>query len=294
MYSRWRKPGTCPLLIGQGHPQRIAGSLESKSFVYGTLPFSVEGRPSWSQATDDRIRRGLASGDLGRVRSGQATYISNNPPLYYLLQAVPYRAFHGASFLDRLFAMRLFSSLFAGLHGLFHIPVPAGTAAADRVGGYGGRARGRLPACPGLHRGRCQQRLPCVRGVCRGLLRHRARLPTRAHPTHGGLHRPPARRRVPHQAHDRRAASGHGGRTRRPPLACVAAGSPQRRPRSRRRARNRSLAIGRMGDWAPNWGSSARPTPRRLWPRGPRETPARPCRPGPATSGRRSSHGSRS
>lgn len=97
----------------------LTGLAGEQSFVYGNLPFSVEGRPTWSEAADERIQRTLDSGELDRVRSGQAAYIANNPPLYYLIQSVPYRAFHEANFLDRLFAMRLFSALFAGLTVFF-------------------------------------------------------------------------------------------------------------------------------------------------------------------------------
>ena len=39
----------------------------------------------------------------------------NYPPLYYALEAIPYRAGYGLDFLDRLFLMRLLSALLAGV-----------------------------------------------------------------------------------------------------------------------------------------------------------------------------------
>lgn len=95
------------------------GLAEEQSFVYGSLPFAPEGRPSWSRSADAQLQRVTAGGKLERTRPGQAVYIGNNPPLYYLLEALPYKAFQGASFLDRLFAMRLFSALFGGLTVFF-------------------------------------------------------------------------------------------------------------------------------------------------------------------------------
>lgn len=91
-----------------------AGLAEEQVVVYGALPFSVEGRPSWSGDRDEDLQRTLASGTLERTRPGQAVYIGNHPPLYYLLETIPYRAAHSAGFLDRLLLMRLFSALLAG------------------------------------------------------------------------------------------------------------------------------------------------------------------------------------
>lgn len=95
------------------------GLAEEQSIVYGELRFGVEGRPSWSRASDARLERALNTEGLERTTPGQALYALNHPPLYYLLEVVPYRALHGESFLDRLFAMRLFSALFAGVTVFF-------------------------------------------------------------------------------------------------------------------------------------------------------------------------------
>lgn len=85
-----------------------------ETVAYGAIGFRVLAKPSFrtdvDRRTDERLRRGL-----NRVDPKSAGYAVNNPPLYYALQAVPYRALHGASLWDRLLAMRLLSALLAGL-----------------------------------------------------------------------------------------------------------------------------------------------------------------------------------
>src|SRR2546421_4056191 len=76
------------------------------------LRFSTEGRPSWSRTQDTRLRRVL-SGKLERTSERGAADAVNNPPLYYVLDAIPYRLGHAANYLDRLFLMRMLSVLLA-------------------------------------------------------------------------------------------------------------------------------------------------------------------------------------
>jgi 4-amino-4-deoxy-L-arabinose transferase-like glycosyltransferase len=78
------------------------------------VPFSYQGVPSWSPAHDRAVRRTL-DGKLDREHEPAAGAAANYPPLYYALEAVPYKLASGGSFFDRLLAMRLFSALFAGL-----------------------------------------------------------------------------------------------------------------------------------------------------------------------------------
>jgi 4-amino-4-deoxy-L-arabinose transferase-like glycosyltransferase len=52
---------------------------------------------------------------LSNLGSGDALSATNNPPLYYLLEAVPYKLASGASVLDRLAAMRVLSALMGAI-----------------------------------------------------------------------------------------------------------------------------------------------------------------------------------
>jgi hypothetical protein len=78
------------------------------------VPVALEGRPSWSAADEEEVRRQLQDRDL-RAADTAARNAANYPPLYYAYEAVP--AWLGSSLpaLDRLYAMRLFSALLAGV-----------------------------------------------------------------------------------------------------------------------------------------------------------------------------------
>jgi 4-amino-4-deoxy-L-arabinose transferase-like glycosyltransferase len=84
------------------------------NITFASIPFSLGGKPSWSPVDNRSLQRELAR-SLGRISERGAGYEANNPPLYYALEAVPYRIAHSGSFLDRLYAMRFFSALLAGL-----------------------------------------------------------------------------------------------------------------------------------------------------------------------------------
>jgi hypothetical protein len=94
-------------------PEPVFSDEERES--YRAIGFRVLGRPSYRPDLDRRMDRRLDSGRLNRVEPKSAGYAVNNPPLYYALEAVPYRALHGASLWDRLFAMRVLSALLGGL-----------------------------------------------------------------------------------------------------------------------------------------------------------------------------------
>ena len=83
-----------------------------------SVPFTVQGRPTWLEGQSDEIFKTLGQ-DLNRTRPGEAAYLVNYPPLYYALGAIPYRIAYQASFLDRVFAVRLVSALFAALTVFF-------------------------------------------------------------------------------------------------------------------------------------------------------------------------------
>ena len=69
-------------------------------------------RPGWTEAQEDRWREveaalpNAASSDSGQNAAGQ------NPPLYYALEAIPYRLAPGGSFFNRFYVTRAASAVF--------------------------------------------------------------------------------------------------------------------------------------------------------------------------------------
>jgi len=100
-------------------PDRPEGPSGEQSAAYNFLPFRVTGKPVWEPAEDRALRRELRREQSNRANDGQALNATSNPPLYYALETIPYRIVHGAGYLDRVLAMRLFSALFAGFTVLF-------------------------------------------------------------------------------------------------------------------------------------------------------------------------------
>lgn len=86
---------------------------EQGAAIYG-VPFSIQATPAWLELVSDSVRDRLGR-DLDREHEPGAGAAANNPPLYYVLEAVPYTLARGTDFLDRVIAMRLFSALFFGL-----------------------------------------------------------------------------------------------------------------------------------------------------------------------------------
>ncbi|MBW3548072.1 MAG: DUF2142 domain-containing protein [Actinobacteria bacterium] len=78
------------------------------------LPFSPEGRPTWSGAEEQQVRRQLDQ-ELAPTSRYAARGAVTYPPLYYAYEAVP--AWLGSSLpaLERLYVLRLFSALLAGV-----------------------------------------------------------------------------------------------------------------------------------------------------------------------------------
>lgn len=95
-------------------PGVAPGPSEEQNFLSASMPFDVEGRPSWSPARAGEQHRILAGANFDRSRAGQGLAAGVHPPLYYVAEAIPYRLTGGATLLDRLMAMRLLSALFAG------------------------------------------------------------------------------------------------------------------------------------------------------------------------------------
>jgi 4-amino-4-deoxy-L-arabinose transferase-like glycosyltransferase len=88
---------------------------QDEEVAFSDIPWSLTGVPNWTPENNAALRRALSVPGLKRVSEGASGYISANPPLYYYLEAVPYRLASGGNFLDRLYAMRFFSALLAGL-----------------------------------------------------------------------------------------------------------------------------------------------------------------------------------
>jgi hypothetical protein len=87
---------------------------QEENIAYQAVGFRVLARPPYRADADRRADMALRA-HPGRVNPRSAGSAVNNPPLYYALEAVPYRVLHGAGFWDRLFGMRLLSALLAGL-----------------------------------------------------------------------------------------------------------------------------------------------------------------------------------
>jgi hypothetical protein len=103
-FRRPTPPPGLPLLMST-EARRAARAAQTAGSVA-----RPEGRALWSAAVAGRWsadeRRLPASARKDPAADGV------DPPLYYLLEAVPYRLAYGGSFFDRLFAMRLWSGLF--------------------------------------------------------------------------------------------------------------------------------------------------------------------------------------
>ncbi len=110
--------GRLPSDPGDG-PAEPPGPSDEQNFLSQGLPFSVEGRPSWSPGRDKQFKKELESLALDRSRLGEGLAAGVHPPLYYVAEAVPYRIAAQRTLLDRVMAMRLLSALLAGVTVLF-------------------------------------------------------------------------------------------------------------------------------------------------------------------------------
>jgi len=93
-------------------------SAEEYTALGNLFFFDVIGHPQErgviTPAEDRTLRAALAAGP-SPVGPGGASSITNQPPLYYALAAIPYRISPSHDILDRLELMRLLSALLAGL-----------------------------------------------------------------------------------------------------------------------------------------------------------------------------------
>jgi 4-amino-4-deoxy-L-arabinose transferase-like glycosyltransferase len=100
---------------GVVRPEGVSSEEAEALRVLDLLPLisNVVGRPAWTKADlalwHER-ERALARGS--RANGAGPNPIAQNPPLYYAVMAIPYRAFVWLPLLKRLFALRLFNALF--------------------------------------------------------------------------------------------------------------------------------------------------------------------------------------
>jgi hypothetical protein len=102
-------------------PRSIVVSPEQTAAMadagYGSLTAPTLHAAAWSAHQQRRLaadaRRGLSRRATSYVGEGEP-----EPPLYYALEAIPYRAAHAATLLDRMMLMRLCSALLAGVTAL--------------------------------------------------------------------------------------------------------------------------------------------------------------------------------
>ncbi len=85
---------------------------------HGEVRFRPANHTIFSGAAQEKLESDLAR-SLSRSGPGGAGVASSEPPLYYALQTIPYWLASGGTILDQLTLMRLFSSLLAGVSGLF-------------------------------------------------------------------------------------------------------------------------------------------------------------------------------
>jgi 4-amino-4-deoxy-L-arabinose transferase-like glycosyltransferase len=90
------------------------GSTE-ENMAMTSIPFTVEGKPSWSSMLSSEAAHQLDRSGISRVGERGAAYLASAPPLYFALEAIPYRLASSGNFFDRMFAMRAFSALLAAL-----------------------------------------------------------------------------------------------------------------------------------------------------------------------------------
>jgi 4-amino-4-deoxy-L-arabinose transferase-like glycosyltransferase len=80
----------------------VLGSWEMMGYTYNPAPFST---------IQQRQIESVESEHLAKTGDGDALSATNNPPLYYMLAAVPYKLASNGTVLDRLTLMRLLSVL---------------------------------------------------------------------------------------------------------------------------------------------------------------------------------------
>jgi 4-amino-4-deoxy-L-arabinose transferase-like glycosyltransferase len=96
-------------------PKQGGGASDEQAIAVAEMPFNIERKPTWDSDQSRRLIDSLDEPRLTRSSEGQAGASTNYPPLYYALEAIPYRFAYDANFLDRVLLMRLLSAVLAGI-----------------------------------------------------------------------------------------------------------------------------------------------------------------------------------
>jgi 4-amino-4-deoxy-L-arabinose transferase-like glycosyltransferase len=108
--------GSLPSGSGDGYSTEEGVAL--RDLHQAEVRFTPQNRPISSRAEQETLERDLAR-PLSRRGPGGAGLATNEPPLYYALQTVPYALGSSGTILDRLELMRLLSALMGALTALF-------------------------------------------------------------------------------------------------------------------------------------------------------------------------------
>jgi Predicted membrane protein (DUF2142) len=105
----------------QAHPPALTISPEQATAMadtqFGEVGALTYRAAAWSPLQQRRLAADLAR-PLSRRQTVPAGEAEPEPPLYYALEAIPYRVAHDGTLLERLMLMRLLSALLAGLTAL--------------------------------------------------------------------------------------------------------------------------------------------------------------------------------
>lgn len=106
--------GTVPRIV---LPEALLSPLEDATLgsVFFFVMVGERSNPSPMSELQQRSVEEIERAHLSRVGDGDALSATNNPPLYYALEAIPYKLASGGSVLDRLAVMRLLSTLMAAI-----------------------------------------------------------------------------------------------------------------------------------------------------------------------------------
>lgn len=100
---------------GEGLTPELAGAMIAARFGWLGATRSVPA--VWSDVQQRELGRALHA-RRARHTNGDAGASNPEPPLYYALEAIPYKLASGATLLDRMMAMRALSALMAGVTAL--------------------------------------------------------------------------------------------------------------------------------------------------------------------------------
>jgi hypothetical protein len=106
-------PSTAPRSILLS-PEEMTAMADAR---YGSVAAPLFGAAVWSRAQERRLDADLRL-PLPRRPATNVGEGEPEPPLYYALEAIPYRLAHGATLLDRIALMRLLSAVLGGVTAL--------------------------------------------------------------------------------------------------------------------------------------------------------------------------------